>query len=94
MALQVAAAAVSVMMSPAEWTFTAELTTEAMWLRSAPMLSATSTHWAATKAAADATAMEVLVDISSDEEAAVAAVTAARAAATPATDTAACTWAF
>jgi hypothetical protein len=77
------------MISPAERTFTAELTTEAMCSRSAPMLSATSTHWAATSAAAEATAMDVFEDESSCKEAAVAAVTAAMAAATPATETAA-----
>jgi DMSO/TMAO reductase YedYZ heme-binding membrane subunit len=56
------------------------------------MLSATSTHWAATSAAAEATAMDVFEDESSCKEAAVAAVTAAMAAATPATETAAWTY--
>ncbi len=90
----VAAEAVRVMISPAVRTLTAELTIAAMCSRSAPILSATSTHWAATKAAAEATAMDILEDESSDEDAAVAAVTAAIADATPATVTAAWTCAF
>ncbi len=91
---QVSAEALRVMISPADRTLTAELTTAAMWSRSAPMRSATSTHCAATKAAAEATAMDVLVEASSVAEAAVAAVTAAIPAAKPAMAMAACTSAF
>jgi len=97
MGIPVAAAAVNVVMSPADLTFTAELTTEARWSRSAPMASAASTHWAATRVAADATAMSVFAICSSfpePEEAALAAAAAATAAATPATETAAWSWAL
>ncbi|KAK3042206.1 hypothetical protein RJ639_001326 [Escallonia herrerae] len=86
------AAAVRVIISPADRTLTAELTTEARCSRSAPIPSAASTHCAATSAAADATAMSVFAVCSSfrdPDEAAVAAAIAATAAATPATDTAA-----
>ena len=92
-----AAAAVKVMISPADRTLTADPTTEARCSRSAPIASAASTHWAATRVAAEATAMSVFAMFSSlpaPEEAAVAAAIAAMAAATPATDTAAWSWAF
>lgn len=95
--VQVAAAAVRVMISPADRTLTAELTTEARCSRSAPMASAASTHCAATSVAAEATAMSVFAICSSfpaPEEAAVAAAMAAIAEATPATEMAAWSWAF
>ena len=92
-----AAAAVKVMISPADRTLTADPTTEARCSRSAPIASAASTHWAATRVAAEATAMSVFAICSSfpaPEEAAVAAAIAAMAAATPATETVAWSWAF
>lgn len=92
LSLPVAAAAVRVTMSPGVLTLTAEPTTEARCSRSAPINSAASTHWAATRVAADATAISILAARSSfpePEAAAVAAATAATAAATPATETAA-----
>lgn len=95
--IPVAAAAVKVMISPADLTFTAEPTTEARCSRSAPMASAASTHWAATNVAADATAVSVFAicsSLSDPDEAAVAAAIAATAAATAATETAAWSWAL
>jgi hypothetical protein len=94
----VAAAAVTVTMSPGVRTLTADPTAASRCSRSAPMASAASTHCAATSVAADATAMSVRAARSSlppDAEAvAVAAATAATAAATAATDTAAWTCAL
>lgn len=93
----VAAAAVRVDISPWERTLTAELMAERRWSRSAPMVSAASTHCAATSVAAEATAISVFAMCSSlrlEDEAAVAAAMAAMAAATPATETAACSCAL
>ncbi|KAM2491824.1 hypothetical protein PS1_043441 [Malus domestica] len=80
------------MISPADQMFTAELTTVTRCSRSASMASATSTHWVTTKMAAEATAISVFVICSSfpdPDKATVAAVMAAMAEATPATETAA-----
>lgn len=84
-------------MSPCDRTLTAELMADMRWSRSAPLISAASTHCAATSVAAEATAMSVFAICSSlplEEEAAVAAAMAAMAAATPATETAAWSCAF
>lgn len=87
--LHVAAAAVRVMMLLASVTVTASLIAEESCSRFAPTVSATWAHCAASKAAAEATALSfsdfcLLASVSS-------AAMAARAAATPATEMAACT---
>lgn len=82
------------MISPLVFALIAELTTFEIFFGSAPISSSISMQWDATRAAADAIAVEVLEDacwwadgISGD---AVEAAIAATAAATPATETAAC----
>ncbi|CBI28684.3 unnamed protein product, partial [Vitis vinifera] len=85
------------MIPPADRTLAADPTTEARCSQSAPIASAISTHWAATRVAAEMTAMSVFAICSSTpapEEAAVVAAIAAMAVTTPATETAAGNWAF
>jgi len=87
--IHVAAAAVSVMTLLASVEALAASTAAATWSREAPAASATLAHCAATRAAADATAVSLIPGARGG--AAFSAAMAASAAATPATDTAAWT---
>lgn len=92
--IPVAAPAVRVIISPLVFALIAELTAVMIWSCSAPIFSAISMQWEATKAAADEIAAEAMVrffwlSLGFSDDAIDAAI-ATTAEATPTTDTAAC----